>query len=94
MKYTIVYVQIDITTALGMWAPIIAEHIRENIYRLTDKEPINAKDFDNWRKKIEQSAYDPELEEWEFPPGTMVRCEWFTGERGDIHLRAVEKTEL
>lgn len=84
----VVYVQIDLYKCSGVWKPVWAEQIKDNIYKILEKEAIPSES--GWVES-QDFLYEPEYEEWEFPPGTMVRCEWFTGERGDVHLRAVEK---
>ena len=30
------------------------------------------------------SNYDPDTEQWQFPPGSVVRCVWETRERDNI----------
>lgn len=90
MKWCIVYIQIDIETTHGMYGPVIAEFVTDNIFRITNRTPIDMREISNWKNLLKESSYDPEFEEWEFPPGSLVRCEWVTAERG-INLFAVEK---
>jgi hypothetical protein len=93
MKYNIAYIQIDVDTASGMWAPVIVEYIEENIFKVTNRGPVNIKQFGNWKEVVDENIYDPDFEEWEYPPGTVVRCEWFVSDYG-IALRAVEKVDF
>jgi hypothetical protein len=45
---------------------------------------------ENLYKILPASDYDPEDAEWEFPPGSVVRCEE-REYRGKRYLQAVEK---
>jgi hypothetical protein len=55
--------------------------------------PVKAEKIgDNLYKILPEPSYDPEDAEWQFPPGSIVRCEprKFEGER---YLQAIERVE-
>jgi hypothetical protein len=41
-----------------------------NVWRPTQGQPIGEMRF----KVLPTPGYSPDLEEWEFPPGTVVKC--------------------
>lgn len=71
-----------------MWKPVIAEYIKEDVFKILDKTPLS-KENGNGTNEYKKE-YDPEFEEWEFKPGSLVKCIWFIGERGEPILKAVE----
>lgn len=83
----------DVSTAKGMWAPVIAEFIDEKIFKITNRKPIDLNDLPNWREFVDANAYEPDYEEWEFSPGTFVRCEFFQ-DSYSVKLFAVERVDF
>lgn len=89
MKYQVVFVACEFSVVYrGSWTAVVAEYIEDNIFRITNKKPI--KYSDNWKAEINSFEYDEDYDDWEFPPESYVKCEWFTDATGP-HLRAVEK---
>ena len=52
-----------------IYIPIIDEGV--HVWRPTDGEMLDEMVF----KVLPTDDYDPEVEHWQFPPGTIVRCE-------------------
>jgi hypothetical protein len=74
---------------------------RVRIYvRLLDEgtdvsRPTDALDLgDGQFELLPTSDYDAETETWEFPPGSVVRCEKRTGTQGEYLLASVCVTPL
>lgn len=54
---------------------------------LTRARPLGNEQY----QVLPTSDYNAELEDWEFPPGTIVRCEWTSKGWAEPLFLAVEK---
>ena len=52
---------------------------------------VKAEKLDEAKYRIMEQSYDRETEEWEFPPGAVVVCEWRALSEGDT-LVAIRRT--
>lgn len=68
-----------------VWVPLLNEGT-------VVSRPTKAERIDQERYRILPTPdYDPEDEEWEYPPGTVVRCRLDSSEDGSTYLLAVQR---
>ena len=55
--------------------------------------PVSATPVEADRYRIDEQHYDRDDEQWQFPPGSIVRCRLHTFSDGQTELAAFESVE-